>query len=78
MSVMPFKHNASCRIVSPLGLRQVDAGMTKPPSIAPALHHCKRRRFTVEIIAHAVRLYYPFPLSLRHVEDLLATVSTHE
>jgi len=34
--------------------------------------HFKRHRFPVEIIAHAVWLYYRFPLSLRDVEDLLA------
>ena len=34
--------------------------------------HYKRHRFPAEIIAHAVWLYYPFPLSLRDVEDLLA------
>ena len=32
----------------------------------------KRHRFPAEIIAHAVWLYYGFPLSLRDVEDLLA------
>lgn len=32
----------------------------------------KRHRFAPEIIAHAVWLYYRFPLSLRDVEDLLA------
>ena len=34
--------------------------------------HFKRHRFPVEIITHAVWLYYRFPLSLRDVEDLLA------
>ena len=32
----------------------------------------RRRRFPAEIIAHAVWLYFRFPLSLRMVEDLLA------
>jgi putative transposase len=32
----------------------------------------KRHRFPAEVIAHAVWLYYRFPLSLRDVEDLLA------
>ncbi|WP_209894081.1 IS6 family transposase [Rhizobium leguminosarum] len=32
----------------------------------------KRHRFPAAIIAHAVWLYFRFPLSLRHVEDLLA------
>ncbi len=32
----------------------------------------KRQRFPAEIVAHAVWLYYRFPLSLRHVENLLA------
>lgn len=32
----------------------------------------KRHRFSAEIIAHAVWLYYRFPLSLRDIEDLLA------
>ena len=49
--------------------------------------HFKRHRFPAEIIAHAVWLYYRFPLSLRDVEDLLAergiivtfqTVAAHE
>jgi putative transposase len=31
----------------------------------------KRHRFPPEIIAHAVWLYYRFPLSLRHVEEML-------
>lgn len=34
--------------------------------------HFKRHRFPAEIIAHAVWLFYRFPLSLRNVEDLLA------
>ncbi|ASV84432.1 putative transposase [Ochrobactrum quorumnocens] len=34
--------------------------------------HFKRHRFPAEIIAHAVWLYYRFPLSFRDVEDLLA------
>nr|QCL10609.1 hypothetical protein pC6.5d_716 [Rhizobium rhizogenes] len=34
--------------------------------------HFRRHRFPAEIIAHAVWLYYRFPLSLRDVEDLLA------
>ncbi len=32
----------------------------------------RRHRFTAEVIAHAVWLYFRFPLSLRMVEDLLA------
>ena len=32
----------------------------------------ERHGFPAEIIAHAVWLYYRFPLSLREVEDLLA------
>jgi len=32
----------------------------------------KRHRFPAEVISHAVWLYFRFPLSLRHVEDLLA------
>ena len=32
----------------------------------------RRHRFPAEIIAHAVRLYFRFPLSLRMVEDMLA------
>jgi putative transposase len=35
-------------------------------------HRYKRHRFPAEIIAHAVSLYYRFPLSLCDVEDLLA------
>ncbi|MBB3387239.1 MULTISPECIES: transposase [unclassified Rhizobium] len=34
--------------------------------------HFRRHRFPAEIIAHAVWLYYRFPLSLHDVEDLLA------
>jgi hypothetical protein len=32
----------------------------------------KRHRFPAEIISHAVWFYFRFPLSLRHVEDMLA------
>lgn len=32
----------------------------------------RRHRFPAEIIAHAVWLYFRFPLSLRVVEDMLA------
>ena len=32
----------------------------------------RRHRFPVEIIQHAVWLYFRFPLSFRDVEDLLA------
>ena len=38
--------------------------MTKPVSY-------KRHRFPPEIIAHAVWLYFRFPLSLRLVEEML-------
>jgi putative transposase len=41
--------------------------MTEAPHV-----HFRRHRFPAEIIAHAVRLYYRFPLSFRDVEDLLA------
>lgn len=41
--------------------------MTETP-----LAHFRRHRFPSEIIAHAVWLYYRFPLSFRDVEDLLA------
>ncbi|AYM14691.1 hypothetical protein At1D1108_50650 (plasmid) [Agrobacterium tumefaciens] len=41
--------------------------MTETP-----LAHFRRHRFPAEIIAHAVWLYYRFPLSFRDVEDLLA------
>jgi len=34
--------------------------------------HFRRHRFPAEIIAHAVWLYYRFPLRFRDVEDLLA------
>lgn len=37
-----------------------------------ASNRYKRHRFPAEVIAHAVWLYYRFPLSLRDVEDLLA------
>jgi len=32
----------------------------------------RRHRFAAEVIAHAVWLYFRFPMSLRMVEDLLA------
>jgi putative transposase len=35
------------------------------------LYRC--RRFPAEVITHAVWLYFQFPLSLRIVEDMLAT-----
>ncbi len=31
----------------------------------------RRNRFPADVIAHAVWLYYRFPLSLRMVEDML-------
>ena len=34
----------------------------------------RRHRFPAEIIAHAVWLYFRFPLSLRMVEDMLAAL----
>ncbi len=37
----------------------------------------KRHGFPAEIIAHAVWLYFRFPLSLRDVEDLLAEGGIH-
>ncbi|CDG38087.1 hypothetical protein ASAP_0042 [Asaia bogorensis] len=30
----------------------------------------KRHRFSLELIAHAVRLYFRFPLSFRLVEEM--------
>ena len=33
----------------------------------------RRHRFPADVITHAVWLYFRFPLSLRMVEDLLAT-----
>ncbi len=41
-------------------------------STSTTAHSYSRHRFPAEIIAHAVWLYYRFPLSLRDVEDLLA------
>jgi putative transposase len=41
----------------------------------------RRHRFPAEIIAHAVWLYFRFPLSLRMVEDVLAArgiIVTHQ
>jgi len=38
--------------------------------ISPA--HFRRHRFPAENIAHAVWLYYGFPLSFRNLEELLA------
>lgn len=45
--------------------------MTKLSNVDTASRY-KRHRFPAEIIAHAIWLYYRFPLSLRDVEDLLA------
>ncbi|AXA44135.1 DDE domain family protein (plasmid) [Rhizobium leguminosarum] len=36
----------------------------------------RRHRFPAEVIAHAVWLYFRFPLSLRMVEDMLAAVAS--
>jgi hypothetical protein len=41
--------------------------MTTPPCLSYAGH-----RFPAEIISHAVWLYFRFPLSLRHVDEILA------
>jgi putative transposase len=41
--------------------------MTTPPCPSYAGH-----RFPAEIISHAVWLYFRFPLSLRHVDEILA------
>ncbi len=41
-----------------------------PTEAGPQIY--KRHRFPAEIISHAMWLYFRFPLSLRHVEDLLA------
>ncbi|XIE09843.1 hypothetical protein ACFZPV_007559 (plasmid) [Rhizobium ruizarguesonis] len=41
----------------------------------------RRHRFPAEVIAHAVWLYFRFPLSLRMVEDLLAArgiIASHQ
>jgi putative transposase len=45
--------------------------MTERPAEL-ANHLYKRHRFPAEVISHAVWLYFRFPLSLRHVEDMLA------
>jgi putative transposase len=37
----------------------------------PPIAHYKNHRFPPEIIARAIWLYYRFPLSLRHVEEML-------
>ena len=37
---------------------------------SPSLYH--RHRFPSEIISHCVWLYFPFPLSFRNVEEMLA------
>jgi putative transposase len=37
----------------------------------------RRQRFPREIIQHVVWLYFPFPLSYRNVEDLLAERGIH-
>ena len=46
--------------------------MSPNPPTHIATPRYKRHRFAIEIITHAVWLYFRFPLSLRHVEDLLA------
>lgn len=50
----------------------VFSGMSSNPPIDDTTQRDKRHRFAAEIIAHAVWLYFRFPRSLRHVEDLLA------
>jgi len=45
--------------------------MIKLPIADPTPRY-RRHRFPAELIAHAVWLYYRFPLSLRDIEDLLA------
>ena len=42
--------------------------MTTPAFLSYAGH-----RFPAEVISYAVWLYFRFPLSLRHVDELLAT-----
>ena len=47
----------------------------------PARTRCGGYRFPAEIIGHAVWLYFPFPLGLRMVEELLAArgiIVSHE
>jgi putative transposase len=39
---------------------------------APAPPSCAGHRFPAEVISHAVWLYFRFPLSLRHVDEILA------
>ena len=46
--------------------------MSQDPQTDVTTPRYKRHRFPAKIIAHAVWLYFRFPLSLRHVEDLLA------
>jgi len=46
--------------------------MTVADSSKSIARNFKRHCFCAEIIGHAVRLYFRFPLSLRHVENLLA------
>src|SRR3712207_2853005 len=51
--------------------------MSSPPAKSPHAGH----RFPVEVISHAVWLYFRFPLSLRMVEEMLAArgiVVSHE
>ena len=50
----------------------VFTGMSSNPQTDVTTQHYKRHRFPAEIIAHAVWLYFRFPLSLRHVEGLPA------
>ncbi len=45
---------------------------TSHPHLDLANLRFKRHRYPTEIIAYAVWLYYRFPLSFRHVEELLA------
>jgi putative transposase len=51
--------------------------MISPAAKSPYAGHC----FPAEIISHAVWLYFRFPLSLRHVDEILAArgvVVSHE
>jgi putative transposase len=55
-----------------LAFAAVFGGLSPNPPPDVTTPRYKRHRFPAEIIAHTVWLYFRFPLSLRHIEDLLA------
>jgi hypothetical protein len=65
-------------IILPLRLVNLLSGLSSARLVChtrrmntPAINHYKHHRFPVEIISHAVWLYFRFCLSYRDVEELL-------